>query len=92
MAEQDLHNAEVNALFEQPSGEAVPERVAGERVAQQTCRNISRVGSLRGTMRSLFRLPTTRSNICFESIAEIGRLAASLMRRPQAYIVHMQAR
>ena len=35
MAEQDLHDAEVNALFEQAGGKAVAERMAGERVAEQ---------------------------------------------------------
>ena len=62
------------------------DRVTGERVAEQTlltC-NANRLADR--------VVPIIRSNICLESIAEIGRLDASLKRKPQAYIVHMQAR
>jgi len=33
-----LHDAKIDTLFEQPRGEAVPEGVAGERIAQQALR------------------------------------------------------
>src|SRR5262245_8049720 len=49
-------------------------------------RNSARTGSGSGTERSLLPLPTTRISPFLPSIEVTSRVAASLMRRPQAYI------
>ena len=48
----------------------------------QTWRSIWRIDSVSGRIRSLFRFPTTRTSICFESTAEIGSVTASVIRKP----------
>ena len=48
----------------------------------QTSRSMSRIDSVSGRARSLFRLPITRRTICFESTAVTGSVTASLIRKP----------
>jgi len=48
----------------------------------QTSRSISKMESVNGRARCLFPLPITCSTICFESIAVIGSVIASLIRNP----------
>jgi hypothetical protein len=48
-------------------------------------------GLRRGTSRSLSPLPMMRSCILARSMAPISKVAASLMRKPQAYMRARQA-
>src|SRR5262249_55005647 len=58
--------------------------------ADHSRRMLSWTGLGTGTMRSLLPLPTTRNRPLVLSMAVTGRAAASLMRRPQAYIRRKQ--
>ena len=52
----------------------------------QSCRSSASTGAGKGTARSLLPLPMTRIRPFLPSMAVTSREAASLMRRPQAYI------
>lgn len=54
----------------------------GLRCVFQTFRSTSRIDSVSGIARSLFRLPIKRRTICFESTAVTGNVTASLIRKP----------
>ena len=61
---------------------ATRENHFGLRWIFHTSRSMSRIDSVKGRARSLFRLPMTRSTICFESTAVTGSVTASAIRSP----------
>ena len=56
----------------------------------QSRRRLNSIGSGSGTSRSLLPLPIMRSSRLLPSTAPISRVAASLIRRPQAYMTAKQ--